>query len=166
MTLPARFAEIIGPGTAVHEVAARLAGGGHSCYLVGGPIRDVFLQRSFDDYDLTTDARPDAIKAAIAGWADDVWLQGEKYGTVGARKHGDTFEITTFRADVYVPDSRKPEVMFGDSIDTDLGRRDFTVNAIALRLDGDSPELVDPLNGPPDLAARVLRTPQTTEISF
>src|SRR3954468_13392188 len=147
MTLPARFAEIIGPGTAVHEVAARLAEGGHSCYLVGGPIRDVFLQRSFDDYDLTTDARPDAIKAAIGDWADDVWLQGEKYGTVGARKGDDTFEVTTFRADVYVPDSRKPEVVFGDSIEADLARRDFTVNAMALRLDCDAPELVDPYDG-------------------
>ena len=112
--LPARFADIIGPGTAVHEVAQLLSARGHSCYLVGGPVRDVFLGREIGDYDLTTDARPDSIKAAIGGWADDVWLQGERFGTVGARKGGDTFEITTFRADVYVPESRKPEVVFGD----------------------------------------------------
>ncbi len=166
MSLPARFAEIIGPGTAVHELAGLLSARGHSCYLVGGPVRDVFLDRDFGDYDLTTDARPDAIKAAIGDWADDVWLQGERFGTVGARKGDSMFEVTTFRADVYVPESRKPEVIFGDSIETDLGRRDFTVNSMALRLDGDAPEFVDPYNGIADLAARVLRTPQSTEISF
>jgi poly(A) polymerase len=166
VTLPPRFAEIIGPGTPTHELAALLSARGHRCYLVGGPVRDVLLGREFDDFDITTDARPEAIKAAIGDWVDDLWLQGERYGTVGARKDGVTFEVTTFRADVYVPESRKPEVVFGDSIETDLGRRDFTVNAMALRLDADAPELVDPFDGLADLTARVLRTPQSTELSF
>jgi poly(A) polymerase len=166
VTLPARFAEIIGPGTAVRDLASRLAASGHRCYLVGGPVRDMLLGRPMIDFDLTTDARPDAIKAAIGDWADDVWLQGERYGTVGARKAGITYEVTTFRADVYAPESRKPEVTFGDSIETDLGRRDFTVNAMALRLDVDDTELVDPYDGRHDLHDRVLRTPQTTELSF
>ncbi len=164
--LPSRFATLLGPDTPLRALAARLDANGRECYLVGGSVRDVLLGRPLVDFDLTTDARPDEIKAALGGWADHVWLQGERFGTIGARRGDDTFEVTTFRADVYIPESRKPEVVFGDSIEVDLGRRDFTVNAMALRLNGDSPELVDPFDGLVDLTARRIRTPQSTEISF
>ena len=116
------------------------------------------------DVDVTTSARPDEIEAAVDGWADSVWLQGQRFGTVGAQKDGETFEITTFRADVYHPESRKPDVTYSDDIETDLSRRDFTINAMALALD--DPDLVDPFGGLADLAQRRLRTPQSPELSF
>ena len=100
----------------------------------------------------------------MRGWADDVWLQGARFGTVGARKGTRVYEITTHRAEVYVPESRKPEVSFGDDIDVDLSRRDFTINALALRLP--DMELIDPFDGLGDLAAGRLRTPLDPEISF
>ena len=127
------------------------------------------------DFDLTTDARPPEIKACLAGWASAIWEQGERFGTIGARRRAAdgterTFEITTFRSDVYVDDSRKPQVTFSDSIDDDLGRRDFTINAMALELDRHAPTgqpvLVDPFGGALDLANRVLRTPLAPQISF
>src|SRR4029450_4815852 len=96
--------------------------------------------------------------------ADAVWLQGQRFGTVGCEKDGERFEVTTFRADVYHPESRKPEVTFADDIETDLLRRDFTVNALALALA--EPELVDPSGGLGDLAMQRLRTPMDPEISF
>src|SRR5206468_1942524 len=102
-------------------------------------------------------------------WADAVWLQGQRFGTVGCEKDGDRFEITTFRADVYRPESRKPEVTFSDAIETDLSRRDFTVNAMAISLDdpnGEGPRIVDPFGGLSDLATRRLRTPQAPQVSF
>jgi len=132
-------------------------------------VRDALLDREIEDVDVTTDARPDAIEAIVRGWADAVWLQGQRFGTVGCEKDGDRFEITTFRADVYHSDSRKPEVTFSDDIETDLSRRDFTVNAMAIALDdvmGDGPRLVDPFDGLADLAARRLRTPLSPEVSF
>lgn len=162
--VPPRLAPLLGPGTPLVELAARFAQAGHDCYLVGGPVRDAIMDRPVNDLDLTTDARPEQIKAVVADWADAVWLQGERFGTVGAAKGEDRFEITTFRADVYVPDSRKPEVTFGDSIHDDLARRDFTVNAMALRLP--DLELVDPFGGVDDIVARRIRTPQSPEISF
>ena len=116
------------------------------------------------DFDLTTDALPDEIEHLVKGWADAVWLQGKRFGTVGLSKGGRRFEITTHRAEVYTPDSRKPEVSFGDSIDVDLSRRDFTVNAVALHLP--DLELVDPFGGLADLAAHRLRTPLSPETSF
>jgi poly(A) polymerase len=100
----------------------------------------------------------------VRPWADAVWLQGRRFGTIGCRKDGTLLEITTFRAEVYRAESRKPEVVFSDDIATDLSRRDFTVNAMALRLP--EPELVDPFDGAADLAARRLRTPLAPEISF
>src|SRR5580698_1332291 len=105
---------------------------GHTLYLVGGPIRDALIERPLDegveqDLDLTTDARPEAIKAIVAPWADSLWSIGEKFGTIGAMHGGRTFEITTHRAEVYDPDSRKPTVSFGTDILEDLSRRDFTI---------------------------------------
>lgn len=141
---------------------------GHRLYLVGGPVRDLLLGRESDDRDLdcTTDARPEVIKSLLSGWAEAIWTQGERFGTIGAKRHGVTFEITTHRAEAYQPDSRKPEVQFSDVIDADLSRRDFTVNAMALELTTDNPVLVDPFGGAADLATRTLRTPLAPEESF
>jgi poly(A) polymerase len=165
VTLPARLARFFEPGP-TQDLAARLAQAGHRAYLVGGSVRDAFLDRGApdDDIDLATDAHPDVVGEVVQGWADAVWLQGQRFGTVGCMKDGYRFEITTFRADVYHPESRKPRVAFSDDIETDLSRRDFTVNAMAIALD--APDLVDPHGGLADLAARRLRTPLTPEESF
>ena len=163
-TVPARLAPYLGPESNLSELARRFVDAGHQCYLVGGSVRDALMDRAINDLDLTTDARPAQIRAIVDGWADAIWLQGERFGTVGAQRGEERFEITTFRADVYVPESRKPEVLFGDTIEVDLGRRDFTVNAMALRLP--DLELVDPFHGLADLVAKQLRTPQSTEMSF
>jgi poly(A) polymerase len=168
MQLPARLRDFYAPGSPIRDLGERLAAEGHQAYLVGGTVRDAFLDRDLSgpgvDIDVTTDARPDVVERLVRGWADQVWLQGQRFGTVGCRKAGRTFEITTFRADVYHPDSRKPEVTYSDDIETDLSRRDFTVNAMALALP--EPAFVDPFGGAADLAAKVLRTPMDPEISF
>ena len=148
----------------VQRVARALVGAGHECYLVGGSVRDALLDIGPVEFDFASDARPDRIEAVLAPIADFVWLQGQRFGTVGAQVGGIPCEVTTFRSDVYHSDSRKPEVTFGDSIETDLSRRDFTVNAMALRLP--DAELVDPYDGTIDLAAGRLRTPLSPEISF
>ncbi len=160
---PDRFAPALAE---IAPLSDRFRAAGHEIYLVGGAVRDLLVGGADSvDLDLTTPARPDEIKRLVAGWADDVWTQGEKFGTIGARKDGVAFEITTHRADSYEPGTRKPIVAFGDSIEDDLARRDFTINAMALRL-GNSPELIDPYGGIADLAAKVLRTPLSPEISF
>jgi poly(A) polymerase len=150
----------------VQPVAARFAAAGHRVYLVGGVVRDAILGRlsADSDLDLTTDARPDETEAVVRGWADAVWAQGKRFGTIGFRAGGRDYEVTTHRAEAYQPDSRKPEVAFSDAIDSDLSRRDFTVNAMALAVP--SMELVDPFGGVEDLAAGRLRTPLTPEESF
>ena len=127
-------------------------------------MRDLLLGISHTDLDFATDARPDEVRQAVSGWADDLFTTGEAFGTVGIIKDGQSVEITTFRSEVYRDDSRKPEVKYASDIETDLGRRDFTVNAIALRLP--EPEMVDPHNGLADLGAKVLRTPLGPEVSF
>jgi poly(A) polymerase len=154
------------PSSATQQLSRRLGEAGHRAYLVGGSVRDAFLDRVTDDADtdIATDARPEVIERVVKGWADSVWLQGERFGTVGCQKDGELFEITTFRAEVYRSDSRKPEVTFSDDITTDLSRRDFTINATAIALD--EPDLVDPHGGLDDLVARRLRTPLSPEISF
>ena len=162
--VPARLARYFTPDSPTQQLAARLREVGHRAFLVGGSVRDALLDRDIVDVDITTDARPDTTSAVVRGWADAVWLQGQRFGTVGCEKDGERFEITTFRADVYRPESRKPEVEFADDIETDLSRRDFTVNAMALRLP--DPVLVDPHGGLVDLAAKRLRTPLAPEISF
>jgi poly(A) polymerase len=152
---------------ATSDLAQRFAAADRTLYLVGGSVRDAFFPAGAladPDFDLTTDARPDEIERVVSGWADDVWTQGARFGTIGARKDGQVFEITTHRAEVYVPDSRKPEVTFGHDIVEDLSRRDFTINALALRLP--DMELVDPFDGLGDLAAGRLRTPLDPEVSF
>ena len=137
---------------------------GHELSLVGGPVRDAFLGRVSPDLDFTTSANPDEIIAILKPHVDTHWDIGRAFGTIGARMGNDTIEITTYRADKYDPDSRKPEVVFGKSLEDDLFRRDFTVNSMALRL----PEktFVDPFNGLKDLVAGVLRTPGKPEDSF
>jgi poly(A) polymerase len=165
--IPPRLRPLLDEGAPVRALADRLVAAGHECYLVGGSVRDALLDRGTDgemDIDVTTDARPDEIERLVREVTDTVWLQGKRFGTVGARIDGRTFEITTFRAEVYRPDSRKPGVAFADDIETDLSRRDFTVNAMALRLP--EPQLVDPFDGAVDLAARRLRTPLAPEVSF
>lgn len=164
MDVPTRLRPYYEPGSTTRELADRLAAAGHDCYLVGGTVRDAFLGRESPDIDLTTDARPDTVESIVRGWADHVWLQGSRFGTVGCEKNGVTLEITTFRGDVYRTESRKPEVTYADSIEDDLLRRDFTVNAMALAFP--EPVLVDPYGGAEDLAAKRLRTPQAPETSF
>jgi poly(A) polymerase len=161
--VPPRLVRFFEPESPTQQLARLLAERGHRAYLVGGSVRDALLDREIVDVDITTVARPDVIEAAVKNWADAVWLQGQRFGTVGCEKDGERFEITTFRADVYHPDSRKPEVTFGNDIDTDLSRRDFTVNAMALALD--DRQLVDPYGGLADLAAHRLRTPLAPEVS-
>ena len=147
-------------------LAQRFEAAGHRLYLVGGVVRDALLDRLAPgtDLDLTTDARPDEIKRLVSSGADALWDQGARFGTIGCERGDRRFEITTHRADAYRPDSRKPEVAFADAVETDLSRRDFTVNAMALRLP--DLKLVDPFDGAPDLAASRLRTPLSPEESF
>jgi poly(A) polymerase len=152
---------------ATRPLAERFAAGGHRLYLVGGIVRDLLAGRSIErpDLDLTTDARPRDTKALLDGWADAVWTQGERFGTIGAQRDGRIFEITTHRAEAYDPGSRKPSVQFAADIDADLSRRDFTVNAMALSLP--EPELIDPFDGRSDLlVGRRLRTPLAPEVAF
>jgi len=146
------------------ELGERFVAAGHELALVGGPVRDAFLGRTSPDLDFTTDASPDQTLDLIRGWADAHWEIGRDFGTIGLRKGTAIIEITTYRRDVYDRQSRKPEVAFGSSLAEDLVRRDFTVNAMALRLP--SLEFVDLHGGLADLAARRLRTPATPEESF
>ncbi len=145
-------------------LATRFASAGHELALVGGPVRDAFLGRPVNDLDLTTSARPDDIVRIMRPVADAHWDIGRAFGTIGARLGDHTVEITTYRSDAYSPDSRKPEVAFGDTLEGDLVRRDFTMNALALRLP--SLTLVDPSGGLDDLFARRLMTPAPPEQSF
>ncbi len=148
-------------------LADRFAASGKRLYLVGGIVRDLLADRPLEqpDIDLTTDARPEETKELLAGWADAMWTQGERFGTIGAKHNDRSFEITTHRAEAYRPDSRKPEVVYADAIEADLSRRDFTVNAMALTLP--EPELVDPFDGSADLLVhRCLRTPVGADESF
>ncbi len=164
--IPDRFTPVLAE---LAPLAARFEAAGHRLYLVGGTVRDLLVDAGRPDFDLdlTTDARPPEIKACLGGWADALWTQGERFGTIGAKSGERIYEITTFRAESYTDESRKPHVTYADDIETDLSRRDFTVNAMALELTGgDTPTLVDPHGGAVDLMQRVLRTPLGPEISF
>ena len=156
--------ELLRVAPVVEELAARFAAAGHRLYLVGGPVRDAILGRPGNDLDFTTDARPQQVLALVRPWADAVWETGIAYGTVGLAKDGHQLEVTTFRADSYDRVSRNPEVTFGDSIDADLLRRDFTVNAMAVELS--ERRFVDPYGGQQALADKVLDTPATPQESF
>ena len=137
---------------------------GFELALVGGPVRDAFLGRATSDLDFTTSANPDQILQVLKGHVDAQWDVGREFGTIGARIGEDTVEITTYRADSYDSESRKPVVAFGTNLEDDLFRRDFTVNSMALRL----PEgvFVDPFNGLSDLIDGVIKTPGKPEDSF
>jgi poly(A) polymerase len=146
------------------ELGRRFVDAGFELSLVGGPVRDLFLGRTSPDLDFTTNASPDETLAVIKGWADAFWEIGRDFGTIGLRKNGFQIEVTTYRAEAYDPESRKPAVAFGTSLVGDLERRDFSINAMALRLP--SLELVDPFGGVRDLHAGILRTPGAPEDSF
>lgn len=163
--VPQRFAPVL---SEIAPLAERFRDAGFKLFIVGGTVRDLMLDHPLDelDYDFTTDAQPDQIKALLAGWCDSLWTQGERFGTIGAKKANRVYEITTHRAEAYSPDSRKPDVQFSKEVREDLSRRDFTINAMALEVTAASPNLVDPFNGMSDLMGKVLRTPLSPEISF
>ena len=148
----------------VTELGQLFVAAGHELSLVGGPVRDLFLNRTSPDLDFTSNATPDQTLNVIRRWADSYWEIGRDFGTIGLRKGGFMIEVTTYRAEAYDPTSRKPVVAFGDTLEDDLLRRDFTINSMALRLP--SLELVDPYGGLKDLRAGVLRTPGAPSSSF
>lgn len=154
--------------SAINPVALSLGelfhSAGYELALVGGPVRDLFLGQRATDLDFTTNATPDETLAVVQHWADTTWEIGKEYGTIGIRKGNEMLEVTTYRAEAYDPDSRKPTVAFGTSLEDDLFRRDFTINSMALRLP--SMELVDPFGGIRDLNAGVIQTPGKAEDSF
>ena len=155
----------------VATLARAFSDAGYEFALVGGPVRDALLGRPVTDLDFTTSARPDETRAVLESVSKKVWDLGREFGTIAARVHGETVEVTTYRAEVYRDDSRKPEVTFGDTIEGDLVRRDFTINALALML----PEMRlvdvgggsdDGAGGIEDLLAGKIRTPGSPEVSF
>jgi poly(A) polymerase len=148
------------------DLAEKFAKAGFTLALVGGPVRDAILGRLGNDLDFTTNARPDETKSIIKKDADSLWETGREFGTIAAQFGDVTVEITTYRSEKYETESRNPEVNFGDNIDGDLLRRDFTVNAMALELTTTPPTFIDNYDGVNDLARKVLRTPGTPENSF
>ncbi|MET8324999.1 CCA tRNA nucleotidyltransferase [Streptomyces sp. NPDC005181] len=156
--------ELLRVSPVADDLARRFQDAGFSLALVGGSVRDALLGRLGNDLDFTTDARPEDVLKIVRPWADSVWEVGIAFGTVGCQKNGYQIEVTTYRSEAYDRTSRKPEVSYGDSIEEDLVRRDFTVNAMAVALP--QKEFIDPHGGLEDLAERVLRTPGTPEESF
>ncbi|MGH3634233.1 MAG: CCA tRNA nucleotidyltransferase, partial [Mycobacterium sp.] len=151
----------------LRELGALFAAAGHQLYLVGGSVRDALLQRLSPDLDFTTDARPEQVQKIMQPWADALWDTGIEFGTVGVGKGDHRLEITTFRADRYDRVTRNPEVRFGDRLDDDLVRRDFSVNAMAVRITPAGPgEFIDSLGGLAALRAAVLDTPAAPAVSF
>ncbi|MFT4186356.1 MAG: CCA tRNA nucleotidyltransferase [Micrococcaceae bacterium] len=148
----------------VHELAELFTANNFELALVGGPVRDLLLGRKAPDLDFTTNAYPDDIIAVVKNWADNLWEIGKEFGTIALEKAGEQIEITTYRAEKYDSASRKPVVSFGTKLEEDLVRRDFTVNALAIKLP--TGELIDVTNGKADLAAKILRTPDNPEASF
>lgn len=150
----------------IHVLGRMFEAAGHELALVGGPVRDAVLGRSSADLDFTTSARPEETEAILRQWTHDgaIWDMGRDFGTLGGVRDGVKVEITTYRTESYDPTSRKPQVEYGDTLVGDLSRRDFTVNAMAVRLP--SLELVDPFDGLADLARTLLRTPVGPQQSF
>jgi poly(A) polymerase len=154
-------------GDVLRGLGSVFADAGHQLYLVGGSVRDAVLGRLGTDLDFTTDAHPAQVQAIVRPWADAMWDTGIEFGTVGAANGDDRVEITTFRADTYDQVSRNPQVAFGDRLEDDLVRRDFTVNAMAVRVTPNGAgEFRDPLGGLAALRERVLDTPAAPEVSF
>ena len=148
------------------SLAVAFKSAGFTLALVGGPVRDAILGRLGNDLDFTTNATPLETKKILHTWADNVWDLGIEFGTIAAKRGETTIEVTTYRSESYEPDSRKPDVEFGTTIEGDLARRDFTVNAMALELTTESPRFIDLFNGVEDLAKKILRTPGKAEDSF
>jgi poly(A) polymerase len=158
-------ADLIEVPAAAAELGAAFAAAGHQLYLVGGTVRDALMQRPSDDLDFTTDARPERVLELVRGLASSTWTTGMEFGTIGAQVRGRACEITTFRADRYDRVSRNPEVVYGDSLEDDLLRRDFTINAMALSVTGEH-RFIDPFGGLAALVTLVLETPGRPEDSF
>jgi poly(A) polymerase len=151
----------------LRELGQLFADAGHELYLVGGSVRDALLERPLTDLDFTTDARPERVQQIVRRWADGLWDTGIEFGTVGVGKGTERLEITTFRADAYDRVTRNPEVRFGERLEDDLVRRDFTVNAMAVRITAAGlDEFRDPLGGLAAMRERVLDTPAAPEVSF
>ena len=146
------------------ELGERFRTAGHQLFLVGGAVRDLFLHRPVDELDFATNARPEQTIRVLQGWAEQKYLQGIRFGTVGALHEGRRLEITTFRREIYPADDRHPSVTFGDDLEVDLSRRDFTVNAMAVSLPDAT--FVDPFGGVRDLASKRLDTPLEPQVSF
>jgi poly(A) polymerase len=157
-------AELLRVSPVADELGRRFARAGHELHLVGGSVRDALLGRLGEDLDFCTDAHPDQTLRVLKGWAESIWETGREFGTIGAQRHGLRLEITTFRAESYNRITRNPLVEYGTNLIDDLKRRDFTINAMAVRL----PEhrFTDPYGGLDDLAARIIRTPGTPQESF
>ena len=166
--IPQRLTWLLGAAQIPGQLGVRFAERGYLLYLVGGTVRDAFVGSARPgaggEFDFATNARPPAVKAILAGWAEKVYATGEAYGTVTGIKSGHALEITTFRRDVYRSDSRHPRVRFSDTIEEDLERRDFTVNALAIKVP--EAQMVDPFGGLSDLARRILRTPAAPARTF
>jgi len=156
--------ELLRLAPVIDELGERFAEAGHEIALVGGPVRDAMLGRAHTDLDFATSAHPDLTERLLKSWGDATWDMGRGFGTIGARRGEWHVEVTTYRSDSYATDSRKPEVAFGETLVGDLERRDFTVNAMAVRLPGRTFE--DPFGGIADLAHGLLRTPGRPEDSF
>jgi poly(A) polymerase len=160
------IASLIKRAPLASSLAQNFAAQGFRLALVGGPVRDALLGRLGNDLDFTTDARPEVTKKILQAWAENVWDTGINFGTVAGKRGDTTVEVTTYRTESYDPESRKPDVEYGDSINGDLSRRDFTINSMALELTTKTPEFIDPFNGLEDLTKKVLRTPTKAENSF
>ena len=148
------------------SLAAAFKAEGFRLALVGGPVRDAILGRLGNDLDFTTDAHPHQTKKILKSWADNTWDTGILFGTVAGKRDDTTVEVTTYRTEKYEEVSRKPDVEFGETIEGDLSRRDFTINAMALELTTATPEFIDPFGGIDDLRRKILRTPTSAEQSF
>ena len=148
------------------SLAAAFKAEGFQLALVGGPVRDALLGRLGNDLDFTTDAHPHQTKKILNSWADNTWDAGILFGTVAGKRGDTTVEVTTYRTEKYEEDSRNPDVKFGDTIEGDLSRRDFTVNSMALELTTPTPKFIDPFGGIEDLTQRILRTPSSAQQSF
>jgi poly(A) polymerase len=162
--IPERLQFLTKPDLPPMQLAQLFGAAGEEIYLVGGSVRDALLGRDLKDFDFATGARPERISQLLEPWADVIFDVGARFGTVAARKDGQSVEVTTYRSEVYRDDSRKPHVTYSDEIVADLARRDFTVNAVALSLP--DLEAVDPYGGLGDIAGTKLKTPLEPEISF
>lgn len=158
------LAGLLQEGSSILRLAQSFSDAGHELYLVGGAVRDALLNRPYEEFDFATSATPEQSLELVGKVSQEVWLQGMAFGTVGARIEGHEVEITTFRTETYQPSSRHPEVTYASNVETDLSRRDFTINAIALRLP--RLEAIDPFGGLEDLKRRVIRTPMDPADSF